>query len=84
MSFSKRSRRGFDARLLLAAAAVVAVAVGLSLGSRKQSGGNSGPELREGAIAPAVALPATTGDTVDLAQLRGKRNVLLYFYEHAG
>jgi peroxiredoxin len=31
-----------------------------------------------------VALPATDGTTVDLARFRGKRNVLLYFYEHAG
>jgi peroxiredoxin len=40
--------------------------------------------VKEGALAPAVRLPSTTGDTVDLAAFRGKRNVLLYFYEHAG
>ncbi len=34
--------------------------------------------------APAVVLPATNGETVDLAAYRGKSNVLLYFYEHAG
>jgi peroxiredoxin len=31
-----------------------------------------------------VRLPATTGQTADVASFRGKRNVLLYFYEHAG
>jgi cytochrome oxidase Cu insertion factor (SCO1/SenC/PrrC family) len=84
MSFSQPSGRRVGTRALLAVAAVVAVGLGLSLSSRGKGGGNSGSELREGALAPAVSLPATTGDTVDLAQLRGKRNVLLYFYEHAG
>lgn len=43
-----------------------------------------GGTLAVGATAPEVRLPATYGSTVDLAGLRGKRNVLLYFYEHAG
>jgi len=37
-----------------------------------------------GEAAPPVRLPATSGQTVDVAGFRGKRNVLLYFYEHAG
>jgi peroxiredoxin len=37
-----------------------------------------------GEVAPPVRLPATTGQTVDVTSFRGKRNVLLYFYEHAG
>jgi hypothetical protein len=37
-----------------------------------------------GEAAPAVRLAATSGQTVDVAGFRGKRNVLLYFYEHAG
>lgn len=70
-------------RGLLALAAVVLVALGVALGSRDGSKEAAGG-LREGAVAPAVRLPATTGATVDLAAFRGKRNVLLYFYEHAG
>jgi len=38
-------------------------------------------------VAHRTTLPlrtATTGTTVNLAEFRGKRNVLLYFYEHAG
>jgi peroxiredoxin len=31
-----------------------------------------------------VRLASTSGQTVDVASFRGKRNVLLYFYEHAG
>jgi len=37
-----------------------------------------------GEVAPPVRLPSTTGQTEDVASFRGKRNVLLYFYEHAG
>lgn len=68
---------------LLAVAAVALVALGGALGSR---GGSEEPagDVRQGAVAPAVRLPATTGGTVDLADFRGKRNVLLYFYEYAG
>ncbi len=69
--------------LVAGAIAVVAVAVG----GRGTGGGSESANaaaLEEGAPAPPVALPATTGETVDLAGFRGKRNVLLYFYEHAG
>jgi hypothetical protein len=67
---------------------VLGVAVALSLNGRS----NGSPEgrlqaggvLPEGATAPPVRLPATTGATVDMAGFRNKRNVLLYFYEHAG
>jgi hypothetical protein len=62
---------------------VVAVAVG-GRGTGGGSGSANAAALAEGASAPPVALPATTGETVDLAGFRGKRNVLLYFYEHAG
>jgi len=48
--------------------------------SRPQTGGI----LAADAAAPAVRLPATNGSIVDLAGFRNKRNVLLYFYEHAG
>jgi len=43
-----------------------------------------GATLDVGSDAPPVVLPATTGETVDLAAYRGEANVLLYFYEHAG
>jgi hypothetical protein len=48
------------------------------------SGQPAGGGRAVGEAAPAVRLPATTGQTVDVASFRGKRNVLLYFYEHAG
>ena len=40
--------------------------------------------LSEGVAAPPVVLPTTSRGTFDLAEYRGKRNVLIYFYEHAG
>jgi hypothetical protein len=54
-----------------------------------RAGGGSGQPAAAGVravgeAAPAVRLPATSGQTVDVASFRGKRNVLLYFYEHAG
>ncbi len=75
--------------MLLGVAAVALIALGVALGSRDGGGGPGGSrdnagELAAGTPAPEVRLPATTGDTVDLADFRGKRNVLLYFYEHAG
>jgi hypothetical protein len=49
-----------------------------------ESGQPAGGVLAVGAVAPPVRLPSTTGQTADVAGFRGKRNVLLYFYEHAG
>lgn len=63
---------------LLAAFGIVAVFVGLA-----QIGG-SGKGVEEGEAAPAFDLPSTTGESVSLNDYRGKQNVLLYFYEHAG
>ena len=40
--------------------------------------------LAVGAIAPVVELVSTSGTAVNLEGFRGKRAVLLYFYEHAG
>jgi hypothetical protein len=57
------------------------------LTGRQDGGSGAQPEggvRAVGEAAPAVRLPATTGQTVDVASFRGKRNVLLYFYEHAG
>lgn len=63
---------------LLAAFGIVAVFVGLA-----QIGG-SDEGAQEGETAPAFDLPSTTGESVSLNDYRGKQNVLLYFYEHAG
>ena len=72
-------------RTLLVAGAIALVAIGVMLGSRRGgSGHEQAATVRVGTPAPAVVLPATTGNTVDLAEFRGRRNVLLYFYEHAG
>ena len=49
-----------------------------------ESGQAAGGVLAVGEVAPPVRLPSTTGQTADVASFRGKRNVLLYFYEHAG
>ena len=48
------------------------------------SGERAGGVRAVGEVAPPVRLAATTGQTADVASFRGKRNVLLYFYEHAG
>jgi cytochrome oxidase Cu insertion factor (SCO1/SenC/PrrC family) len=83
--YSSRRRGKGGGRTFVAVAFVALVALGVALGSRD---GNDSKEaagsVRQGEVAPAVRLPATTGDTIDLADYRGKRNVLLYFYEHAG
>ena len=71
--------------LLLAVLAVVTIAVLAGRGQNHRTGSASpGGTLGPGAPAPGVALPATNGGTVDLSTFRGRRNVLLYFYEHAG
>ena len=70
------------AGLLVGAVAVVVLAT--SGGGGGGSGTDEANVLKTGARAPAVALPSTAGGTVDLSVYRGKRNVLLYFYEHAG
>jgi len=70
---------------MLGVLAVVALALLGGRGQGHRSGtGAPGGVLAPGAPAPNVALPATTGGTVDLSSFRGRRNVLLYFYEHAG
>jgi len=62
---------------------VVAV-VWLSGGSGGGGGQPAGGVRTVGEAAPPVRLASTSGQTVDVAGFRGKRNVLLYFYEHAG
>ena len=87
-AFSRRSspplRRG-DA---LVAAALVAAA--LAWGAASRGNDRTGIDesaagtLAVGSPAPAVRLSSTDGTTVDLSHYRGKRHVLLYFYEGAG
>ena len=79
-------------RLAAVAAVVAAVGVGVVVLTRGESAEapsaaaptGSGGTLSVGDAAPAVALESTSGGVVDLNELRGKRDVLLYFYEHAG
>jgi len=74
--------------VLVAGAALVAAAALLVLifsgGGTESNDSASRSGLAIGKAAPAVALPSASGPTVDLNSFRGKRNVLLYFYEHAG
>jgi hypothetical protein len=83
-------RSGVGLSQVAVAGALVAAAVALVAIAVAGRGGSGGSEsanqlaLAEGAPAPPVALPATTGETVDVAGFRGKQAVLLYFYEHAG
>jgi hypothetical protein len=56
----------------------------------RSSGGGGQPRAAAGGVravgeaAPPVRLASTSGQTVDVASFRDQRNVLLYFYEHAG
>jgi hypothetical protein len=76
------------ARWLPLAVVVVLGVVAVNWLTGRQDGGSSaqpeGGVRAVGEAAPPVRLPSTTGQTVDVTSFRGKRNVLLYFYEHAG
>ena len=77
--------------------AVVAVVCALAWGVGQAAGGgnNGGDEIKikEGKPVPDVVLPATQaalvfpgkkgGDTLKLSDLKGKKNVVLYFYPKA-
>ncbi len=83
-----RPTAGWPLWLSLAVVAVLGVVAVVWLTGRPSGGSGSGQPAggvrAVGEVAPPVRLPATSGQTVDLAGFRGKRNVLLYFYEHAG
>jgi len=75
------------ARWLPLAVVVVVGVVAVVWLTGRQNGGSGQPAggvRAVGEAAPPVRLAATSGQTVDVATFRGKRNVLLYFYEHAG
>ncbi len=81
-----RSRLAF-----LVVGVVVSAIVGVAVARRSSDRGSvtSGPSgggstLAVGASAPTASLSSTRGDVVNLADFRGKRNMLLFFYEHAG
>jgi cytochrome oxidase Cu insertion factor (SCO1/SenC/PrrC family) len=78
---------GWARWLPLAVVVVLALVAVVWLTGRSDSGNGqpaAGGVRAVGEVAPPVRLPATTGQTVDVTSFRGKRNVLLYFYEHAG
>jgi hypothetical protein len=78
---------GWARWLPLAAVVVLGMVAAVWLAGRSDSGNGqpaAGGVRSVGEAAPAVRLAATSGQTVDMASFRGKRNVLLYFYEHAG
>ncbi len=75
------------ARWLPLAVMVVLAVVAVVWLTGRSGGGSAQPTggvRAVGESAPPVRLPATTGQTVDVPSFRAKRNVLLYFYEHAG
>jgi cytochrome oxidase Cu insertion factor (SCO1/SenC/PrrC family) len=78
---------GWARWLPLAVVVVLGVVAVIWLTGRQGGGSSAQPEggvRAVGEAAPPVRLPSTTGQTVDVTSFRGKRNVLLYFYEHAG
>jgi cytochrome oxidase Cu insertion factor (SCO1/SenC/PrrC family) len=78
---------GWARWLLLAVVVVLGLVAVVWLTGRQDSGSGqpaAGGTRAVGEAAPPVRLAATTGQTVDVTTFRGKRNVLLYFYEHAG
>ena len=44
------------------------------------AGASSGAILQVGDKAPGLALPATTAETIDLAEYAGKKPVVLFFF----
>lgn len=80
---SRASRLALLAVALLAAVVVIVTTRGTTHQAPSGNGPTAGP-LQVGDPAPVVALASTAGGTIDLAAFRGKRNVILYFYEHAG
>jgi len=78
---------GWARWLPLAVVVVLGMVAVIWLTGRQDGGSSAQPEggvRAVGEAAPPVRLAATSGQTVDVATFRGKRNVLLYFYEHAG
>ena len=85
---------GFRRVLSLVAVVMLAVAVGLALGTRDRAptiielGPTDGRDLPPtdldrvavGGEAPDFALASLTGDTVTLSEFRGSKNVVLVFY----
>jgi len=80
----RASRLIRPSRLVLVAAAILAIlAVGIWFNNTANRSSSQSPGLPVGATVPSMALPATTGQSLSLDQLRGSK-VVLYFYEAAG
>ena len=78
---------GWARWLPLAVVVVLGMVAVVWLTGRQDGGSSAQPEggvRAVGEAAPPVRLASTSGQTVDVATFRGERNVLLYFYEHAG
>jgi peroxiredoxin len=77
----KRHSRRKGTRVLLGV--IVATLVLLGGGAFLSAKGlqTASAKINTGALAPDFSLPATTGQTITLADFRGKKNVLLFFHE---
>lgn len=87
MKRPNRRRRPLPTRSIAFVGALVITAAALwvaQAGRQHEPAVAPAAPLPAGAPAPALALPSTEGTVIDLASYRGKRDVLLYFYEHAG
>lgn len=80
-----RSRgRRVQLGMVLAVVATAGIAVVFILFPRGQGQPRGADGGLTGQEAPAFTLNSTAGVPVSLASYRGKKNVLLYWYEHAG
>ena len=92
MKGSRRSNRPVPSRptaqlralpWLGAGVLIAAVLVAVFVAFNRPAGSGSSSGIALGATAPSSGQPATTGQTLSLAQFRGSK-VVLYFYEESG
>lgn len=75
---------GLGAAVIATVVLVAAFAVFQRGQEKGTTGGQTTSSAAAGKAAPSFNLASTTGGTVSLESFRGKQNVLLYWYEHAG
>lgn len=83
---ARRVQRGVPWGLAIVAGALLLLGFGFALAqlsARRAPQTAASAGLAVGTPTPAIALPATTGATLALGQLRGSK-VVVYFYEGAG